>query len=334
MSTNKIAVLGGGAFGIALSKIAAETSEVKLWARNVDVCLHINKFHHHPHKLTNILLPPQVVAESDLKTALSGVSVVILALPMHALREVLTSAKDLFEKNAILVSCAKGIEEESLLLASDIIAQSLPKTLSDKSCYLSGPSFAIELALGLPTALTLASLDKKACEFVQKKLSRNYCRIYRSDDVVGVCVGGALKNVIAIAAGACMSLRLGRNALASLITRGLFEIMRLALAMGGKVETISGLSGAGDLILSSTDDMSRNHRLGALMADGLSREQALQSIGSVVEGAKTASSIPKLMKKYQIDLPISHSVYQFLYENISAKDVIAALLARELKDEV
>lgn len=330
---DKVTVLGGGAFGVALAKLAAERAgHVMLWARNAEVCHYINLHHHHPNKLTNILMPSNITAVSDLALALKDSKVVILALPMKALREVLGLCQNLLATDAIIICTAKGIEEESLLLSSDIIAELLPK-LSLKSCYLSGPSFAIELALGLPTALTLASRDKDSALYFQEGFSRKNCRLYRSDDVVGVCVAGALKNVIAIASGACVGLNLGRNALAALLTRGLAEISRLAVSMGGKSSTISGLSGVGDMILSCTDDMSRNHRLGAMIADGMKLEQALAKIGGVVEGAQSAKSIPLLMDKYGIDLPISLATYQVLYEQVSAKSAISALLSRKLKNE-
>lgn len=330
----KVAVLGGGAFGVALAKIAAEkTARVSLWARNEETCQYINQHHYHPAKLTNILLPKNIEATSDLAVALKDAPIVILALPMKALAEVLRLSKSHFLKDTIIVCTAKGIEEKTLSLSCDILDQVLTKSLSYRSCYLSGPSFAIELALGLPTALTLACRDKRAGLYFQKGFSREHCRLYFSDDVVGVCVSGALKNVIAIAAGACVGLSLGRNALAALLTRGLAEITRLALAMGGKPATISGLSGVGDLILSCTDDMSRNHRLGALIADGMKLEPALNRIGGVVEGAMTAKSIPTLMSKYNIDLPISLAVHQVLYGHDSAKSAISYLLSRKLKDE-
>lgn len=329
----KVAVLGGGAFGVALAKLAAErSSHVSFWARNEETCLHINRFHHHPTKLSNILLPTNIYATSDLALALKDARIVILALPIKALNEVLLSAKNYFE-DAIIVCTAKGIEENTLSLSSDILSRCLPKSLSHKSCYLSGPSFAIELALGLPTALTLASRDKAAGLYFQEGFSRKNCRLYRSEDVIGVCASGALKNVIAIASGACVSLKLGRNALASLLTRGLAEITRLAVAMGGQASTISGLCGVGDLILSCTDDMSRNHRLGGLIADGLELDQAMEKIGGVVEGAMSAKSIPLLINKYGIEMPISFAVYQVLYEQVSAKSAISSLLSRKLKDE-
>jgi glycerol-3-phosphate dehydrogenase (NAD(P)+) len=258
---------------------------------------------------------------------------IIIAVPMAALSSVLLKAKTLIQNDAVLISTAKGIEESTLALPNDIIMKILPPPIVKRACYLSGPSFAVELAMDLPTALTLASADQDSAIYVQKSLSSKQCRLYRSDDVIGVNVGGALKNVIAIAAGASLGLGLGKNALAALITRGLAEMARLARCLNGKASTLSGLSGAGDLILSCTDDMSRNHRLGTLLVEGVLLDDALKTIGSVVEGAKTAKAIPALEKKHRVSLPISNAVYRVLYEGLAPKMAIATLLERELKEE-
>lgn len=330
---SKIAVLGGGAFGIALAKLASHKSdEVALWARDKNVCTAINQHHHHPTKLSNIKLPSSIIATSFLKDALSSTEIVIVALPIKALGSVMECAKSFLEKKAIIVSTAKGIDENTFFLPHEILSSVLDKEHSERACFLSGPSFAIELALDLPTALTLASTNQEAALYFQEKFSSDTFRLYRSDDVVGVTVGGALKNVIAIASGAAAALGLGRNAMASLITRGLAEITRLAVAMGGRASTVSGLSGAGDLILSCTDDMSRNHRIGGLLVEH-SLKEAESMIEGVVEGVKTAKTIPVLMKKFAIDLPISFAVYQVLYENVNVRDALASLLSRRLKDE-
>lgn len=331
---DKVAILGSGAFGIALARLAASNAKkIVLWGRDKSVCEYINQHRHHPTRLSQVMFPPNVSADSDLKTVLSDAPVIILALPMAALATVLTRAEEFFISDALVVCTTKGIEEHTNALPCDVIARSVSSLVAERSCYLSGPSFAIELAMGMPTALTIASVDKKAGMRVQEWFSQENCRLYRSQDVIGVCVGGAFKNVIAIAAGACLGLGLGRNALAALITRGLAEVTRLAVRMGGKPNTLSGLSGVGDLILSCTDDMSRNHRLGTLLATGQSLNEALVAIGSVVEGAKTAKAVPFLMSKYHVDLPISLSVHRVLYQGLSVKTAISSLLERKLKEE-
>lgn len=331
---DKIAILGAGAFGVALAKIAAsQAAHVVLWGRDPTVSTYINNQHSHPIKLSNIILPTWVRASTDLGEALHEASVVILTVPMQALRSVLTQARCHIDKKAIIVNTAKGIESPSLELPCDIIEQTLSINNSRRACYLSGPSFATELALGLPTALTLASKSRSSAMNFQKSFSQKNLRLYYSDDIISVLVGGALKNVIAIAAGACTGLGLGRNALASLITRGLSEMSRLAKSMGGKAETLSGLSGVGDLVLSCTDNMSRNHRLGVLLAQNYLLNNALTHIGSVVEGAKTAAAIPGLIEKYQVDMPISLAVYHVLYENMALEQAMSDLLKRAPRDE-
>lgn len=330
----KIVILGAGAFGIALAKIAAsQAKHVVIWGRDSKVCEHINNHHSHPSKLTNISLPSGVQASTDLVEALYKASAVILTVPMQALRSVLIQARDHIDAQALIINTAKGIESPSLELPCDIIEQTLLINNSRKACYLSGPSFATELAQGLPTALTLASKSRSSAMKFQKNFSQKNLRLYYSDDIISVLVGGALKNVIAIAAGACTGLGLGRNALASLITRGLSEISRLAKSMGGREQTLSGLSGVGDLVLSCTDNMSRNHRLGVLLAQNYLLNNALTHIGSVVEGAKTAQAIPGLIEKYQVDMPISLAVYRVLYENLALEQAMSDLLKRTPRDE-
>ncbi len=329
-----VAVLGAGAFGVALSRLVAKKAQsVSLWGRDETVCRRINETRHHPTRLPHVTLAHNITALSDPVIAVRDADCVIFAVPMAALRTTLELTKPVMKPDAVVVSTAKGIEEDTLLLPCQVITNVLPTSRAHRACYLSGPSFAVELAMDLPTALTLASLDQHAATLVQNGLSSTNCRIYRTDDVVGVSVGGALKNVIAIAAGACTALGLGRNALAALITRGLAEMARLTHAVNGKAATLSGLSGAGDLILSCTDDMSRNHRLGTLLADGWGLTEALTQIGSVVEGAKTAKAVPELVRRHSIEMPISQAVYEVLYQGVSAKTAISSLLMRSLKDE-
>lgn len=329
----RVAVLGGGAFGVALSKLVARhAKKVILWCRDQEVAFNINTYHRHPKVLREIPLPKSIEASLDLGYALRDSSLVIVAVPLEALEEVLNKAQAFFAQNTLLVSTSKGIDNE-LRLSNQIIHMSLPHEIAKKACYLSGPSFAIELAQDLPTALTVASEDKKSAHNFQKHFKTTYCRLYYSEDVTGVLVGGALKNVIAIASGVCREFNLGKNAQASLITRGLAEMARLAKKMGGEEKTLMGLSGVGDLVLSATDEMSRNFKLGTFLAKGFDLTSCLQKIGSVVEGAKTAKAIVPLCEKYDVELPICHGVYQVLYENIAPKDAISSLLNRELKAE-
>lgn len=330
----KIAVLGAGSFGVALSKMAAaKAQEVILWGRNEQVIQAINKTHHHPYSLSQILLPKSIRATLDLKEALRDASVVFLTLPLEAMTEVLLRANEYLLREALLVSTAKGITQAKLYLPSDIIKHTVSEAHYQRALYLSGPSFAIELAEGLPTAMTIASLLRPEAQHFQKSFGAPNCRLYYTSDVIGVLVGGALKNVIAIAAGVCSELQLGKNAQASLITRGLAEMARLAKKMGGHPQTLMGLSGVGDLVLSATDGMSRNFRLGTLLAQGYNKEQSLKLIGAVVEGANTAQAIVPLMEHYDVEMPISHAVYQVLYQGMPPLEGIESLLMRNFKDE-
>ncbi|MCA9507264.1 MAG: NAD(P)-dependent glycerol-3-phosphate dehydrogenase [Myxococcales bacterium] len=332
MTVDKVAILGGGAFGIALSKLVAKNShQVTVWARNNQVVKSINTLRKHPKQLRDIMLDNNVNATSCIKEAVSQASYVILAVPMDATAEVLKQAP--IDQNAIIINTAKGIVSDTLELSADIVKKNTCKDLAIRACYLSGPSFARELAQDLPTALTIASFNHESARKFQIHFSSKNCRLYWSDDVVGVCVGGAMKNVIAIAAGTCSGLKLGKNALAALITRGLAEMTRLAIKMGARSDTMSGLAGVGDLLLSCTDEMSRNFRLGLLLSEAKDLSSALKSIGTVVEGAKTAKAIVPLMQKYGIDMPISYAVHQVLYGGVKPERAIEDLLERALKEE-
>lgn len=329
---NKITVLGSGSFGLALAKlVSSNVDNVVLWGRSADDCDYINKYNKHPHKLSEVMLPENILATNDIKKALDGAEIVLVAVPMQALKEVMSLTKN-YMSNAIIICTSKGMLDD-LSLSVDIINNVMPYDIARNTCYLSGPSFALELAKKLPTALTIASVDSESTRTAQKILSTEHCRIYSSKDVIGVCCGGALKNIIAIAAGACNALGLGRNALSALITRGLWEVTKISVCMGAEEKTLTGLSGVGDLLLSCTDEMSRNYKLGVLLAKGFTFSKALSNINSVVEGANTVKAIPHLANKYGIDLPICSKVYQVLYENFLIKDAISDLLKRELKAE-
>lgn len=328
----KIAVLGGGAFGAALAQALSPKSEkVFLWLRNKHVMECINRDHQHPTKLNSVLLSQNIIAELDIKQALLGAQIVVIALPINALSDVVAHASPFIDKDAIVVCTTKGIEEKSLRLPCDIISDNLPRSLSQRACFLSGPSFAKELVQGLPTALSLANKDVGLARSISQSLSSKNLQLYPQEDTIGVCVGGALKNVIAIAAGACTALGLGKNALASLITQGVFETNTLAKARGAHHQTLEGLSGVGDLVLSCTDSESRNFRLGTLLVSGLELKNALTAIGSAVEGVDTAKAIPSLCQKYTISLPICSMVFQALYEDVALKKGMDSLFFQGFK---
>ncbi|MDD2706623.1 MAG: NAD(P)-dependent glycerol-3-phosphate dehydrogenase [Verrucomicrobiae bacterium] len=305
----KIAVLGNGAWGSGLAALAERHGhKVALWG------------------------PPFAGKPSpSLPDALSGAEMVILAVPSHVMREVCADAKPHFPADAMLVSVAKGIELDTDCRMSEIIeAVSGRKEVA----VLSGPSFASEVLKGLPTAVVCASALEKVARKVQETLSGEDFRIYTSHDVVGVEFGGALKNVMAIAAGACAGLGLGENALAAMITRGVAELARVGTAFGGEAQTFFGLSGMGDLMLTCSSSQSRNYQVGEGLGRGKSLDEILRTLQGTAEGVKTAKSVRQLLQLRKLEAPILDEVYRLLYEGKTARAALRDLMTRELKKEV
>lgn len=319
-----ISILGCGAFGLALSKlVASSNNKVRLWSRNQGICDYINKYKHHPSILSNLTLDHNVIATSHLNQAMTDANIVFLAIPMAALAEVASKIKPLMHQDIILVATTKGIDAKHLWLSCDVINM-IYKRSSAKTLFLSGPSFAEELAKLKPTGMVLAGSNHQAYDLVKNSFS-DHIKLFYSEDIIGVCLGGALKNVLAIACGVCLGLALGKNALASLITLGLREITSLAQAMGAKIDTLYHLSGIGDMILSCSDSQSRNFRLGMMLAQKQSLPDCLKQIKSSVEGVNTAKAIPLLQQKFNIDMPILMAVYQLLYKKLAPDLIIKCL---------
>jgi glycerol-3-phosphate dehydrogenase (NAD(P)+) len=258
---------------------------------------------------------------------------VLLVVPSHAYRDTLALAKPLLPEATMLVSASKGIENDSLMLMSEVIEDVLGEDVRPRCAYLSGPSFAKEVASGIPTNIVVASSNEELAARVQQIFATDRLRVYSSDDPVGVEVGGALKNVIAIAAGACDGLGFGHNTRAALITRGLAELTRLAVAKGGDVLTLAGLAGMGDLVLTCTGELSRNRTVGFEMGRGKSLPEVLSQLGAVAEGVKTAKSTYELAQKLGVELPICNEVYHVLYENKPPLQAVRDVLTRPLKKE-
>jgi glycerol-3-phosphate dehydrogenase (NAD(P)+) len=327
-----VAILGAGSWGTALAvHIARAGRDVRLWARASALVEAIATTRRNPRYLTDVPLPDTVHVTTAMAAALREVDVVVIAVPTHGVRVVMRAAAPLLARGAVLVSAAKGLETQSLQRMSQVVAAET----GDRHpvVVLSGPSFAAEVAHELPTAVLAASADGAAAEAVQEQFRGRSFRIYVSDDVPGVEIGGALKNVIAIAAGCVEGLGLGHNALAALITRGLAEISRLACAEGGKRETLAGLSGLGDLVLTCTGDLSRNRRVGIELGRGRSLIDILRDIRMVAEGVRTTGAALALGERHGVELPIAAQMAAVLEGRSSPMVAVESLMGRRQRPE-
>ncbi|MDI1430994.1 NAD(P)H-dependent glycerol-3-phosphate dehydrogenase [Polyangium sorediatum] len=331
---SKVAVLGAGAWGTALAKVLADKQNPTfLWSHSADLALLINERRVNERYLPSAPLPPTLRATGDIEQALSGAELVVFVVPSHAMREVVARARPYLPQRALLCSATKGIENDSLMLMSEVLIDELGRDVEPRLSYLSGPSFAKEVAAGQPTAVVVAGKSNDETVAVQHAFATERLRVYQSDDVVGVEVGGALKNVVAIAAGAVDGLGFGHNARAGVITRGLAEIARIAMVKGGSPLTLAGLSGLGDLVLTCTGELSRNRTVGYEMGRGRTLDDVLSHLGHVAEGVKTAKSAYDLGVKLDVDLPITSEVYRVLYEQKTPLQAVVDLMNRSLRKE-
>jgi glycerol-3-phosphate dehydrogenase (NAD(P)+) len=327
----RLAVMGGGAWGTALASVAARAgAQVVLWARDLHIVAAINQRRENPLFLPGVVLDPRVAATADAGVAIAGADAALIVVPAQFLRGVLGMLAPLMPQSLPLLLCAKGIEAESLNTMAEIAAKTLPEA---PVAVLSGPSFAAEVARGLPTAVTIASADPALARAFAAALGTARFRPYTSDDPVGVEIGGAVKNVMAIACGIVEGRGLGDNARAALITRGLAEMIRLGLAKGAKQETFRGLSGLGDLVLTCTAGQSRNYALGLALGRGRSLAQALAATRSVVEGVATAAAVARLAARLGIEMPITAAVDRVLHRGMAIDMMIDALLSRPYRSE-
>lgn len=328
------AVIGAGAWGTALAKVLADKQHpTLLWSRSGDHADRMNEERVNARYLPGAELPKNLRATGDLEEALRGAEVVVVVVPSHALRGVVSEARRYIPNDALLCSATKGIENDSLMLMSEVLVDELGKDAERRLTYLSGPSFAKEVAAGMPTAVVVAGTSEPETHAVQRHFATDRLRVYSSDDVVGVEVGGALKNVIAIAAGAIDGLGFGHNSRAGLITRGLAEIGRIAVKKGGSPLTLAGLAGLGDLILTCTGDLSRNRTVGFEMGRGRTLDDVLSTLGHVAEGVKTTKSAYDLGLKLGVDMPITCEVYRVLYEGKSPRQAVVDIMTRALTKE-
>jgi glycerol-3-phosphate dehydrogenase (NAD(P)+) len=326
-----IAVVGAGSWGTALSvHLARVGHDVRLWGRDAALMDEIAERRANPRYLSQVTIPRSVKPTSSLEHAIPGAALVVVAVPSHGLRAVVRRAAPLLDREAIVISATKGLEAESL----DRISQIVVEETGDRAvAVLSGPSFALEVARELPTAVLVASANASAAARVQESFRGPAFRLYVTDDVPGVEIGGALKNVIAIAAGAVDGLSLGHNAMAALITRGLAEISRLACAEGGRRETLAGLSGLGDLALTCTGELSRNRHVGIELGRGRPLHEILAGMRMVAEGVRTTGAALALGERHGIELPITSQMAAVLDGRRSPRDAVEALMLRRQRSE-
>ncbi len=328
------AVVGSGAWGTALAAHAARLGHVTtLWALEPEVAEEITGRHLNSIYLPEIPLPPTLRASSDVASAVDGADVVILVPPSSHLRSVAAKVAPLLGAETLVVVATKGIEEGSLKLMSEVLSETAPEIV-ERLVFLSGPSFAKEVARGLPTDVVVASEGMTAARTVQAMIHAPNFRTYASGDPIGVQVGGAIKNVLAVATGACDGLGFGDNARAAVITRGLAEMTRLGVALGANPLTFLGLSGVGDLVLTCAGDLSRNRTLGKQLAAGVDPKEYLASKRSVAEGFSTSAAAHALATKLGVEMPITENVYEVLHRGRPLKDAVKTLLERTHKDEL
>jgi glycerol-3-phosphate dehydrogenase (NAD(P)+) len=329
---NRVAVIGAGSWGTALAIVAVRAGhEVRLWTRDESVARSITQHRKNPYYLARFELPETVSATTSLEAALLGAAIAVVVVPSHAMRETLSVMTPFLNPNTVLVTATKGVENGTLMRMSQVIIDVVgPRK---RLVVLSGPSFAQEVAKGDPTAIVAASDEPEWCEFVQKEFSSSSFRVYTNDDVVGVELGGAVKNVVAIGAGVVTGLGLGNNSVAAVITRGLAEISRFAIAQGARSDTLAGLAGLGDLVLTCTGDLSRNRRVGLELGHGRKLDEILADSREVAEGVKTTKAIYDLSRRLGVEMPITTSIYSLLYGGKTAIEAANELMGRPLKRE-
>lgn len=327
-----VSVLGAGSWGTALALLIARNGHaVTLWGHHPEHMARLAQERCNQRYLPNVPFHPLIETTSDLRCAVAERDIILISVPSHAFREVLLGIKPLLAPGAKIAWATKGLEAHSGRMPHEIVLDILGPEFP--AAVLSGPTFAGEVAANQPTAITVASSSSQFAREMAMLLHNSHFRAYTTDDMIGVQLGGATKNVLAIAAGVADGLGFGANARAALITRGLAEMMRLGLAMGGKPETLMGLAGVGDLILTCTDNQSRNRRFGLGLGKGLAREQAIAQIGQEIEGIATAGTVYRLAQTHGVDMPITEQTYRILYEGLAPAEAVRNLLLREPKPE-
>jgi glycerol-3-phosphate dehydrogenase (NAD(P)+) len=330
----EIAVLGAGSWGTALAvHLASNGKTVKLWERDAGVAGQLAATRHNEHYLPGVLIPAGVAVTPDLQSALERAGVVVLAVPSQAVRDVVGRSRVLLRSGSILVNAAKGLEDSTCLRLSEVICEEAPE-FAGRLAVISGPSHAEEVGRGMPTAVVVAAADPDLAGQVQDLFMTAAFRVYTSSDMVGIELGGALKNIIALAAGISEGLGYGDNTKAALLTRGLTEIARLGIALGANPLTFLGLAGVGDLIVTATSKHSRNRKAGFLLGQGLSLQEALEQVGMVVEGVQTIRAARLLARDRGIEMPITEQTFQVLFSGLAPGVAVSNLMTRLKRHEV
>jgi len=331
IQSTHVAVLGAGSWGTALAAVLARNGvTTTLWGRDADAMVQIAATRRNARYLPDLELPPQLTLSSDLAASVRGKAVVLIVTPSHAFDALLMQVAPLMARDAGLAWATKGFDPPSGRFLHELAAERLPQA---PAAIVTGPSFAREVAQGLPTAVTVHSAVAAFAQRVAELLHCTHFRAYTGSDMVGAELGGAMKNVLAVATGVADGMKLGLNARAGMITRGLNEMLRLGAAIGARAETLMGLAGLGDLVLTCTGDLSRNRRLGLALGRGVPLREAIAEIGQVVESVETVDTIMRLARAYGLDLPIAHGVQRVLHEEITPPEALRQLLAREQKAE-
>jgi glycerol-3-phosphate dehydrogenase (NAD(P)+) len=331
---NNLSIIGGGSWGTALAiALAPRFKQVRLWVFETDLCTRLIASRENDIYLPGACIPVNVSPTSDLGAALNEAEIVLSVMPSHLVRVVYGRMLEYLHPSMLFVSATKGLENDSLLRVSQVIRDVVRARFEPRVAVISGPTFAREVARSEPTALVVASEDAALTETIQAAFSGPAFRLYTSTDPVGVEVGGSIKNVVAIGAGVLHGMGMGHNVTAALITRGLAEMTRLAVSMGGKPLTLAGLAGLGDLVLTCTGDLSRNRTVGIELARGRRLDEIVSSMKMVAEGIKTTNAAVDLARRHEVEMPIAEQMFQMLHFGVSPRDAIQRLMERSLKGE-
>lgn len=327
----KAGVIGSGSWGTALARVLSKNGhEVTLWSRREEESRMLREERENKSKLPGVKLPDDILCTTDLKQTVEGKDILVLATASPSIRSMAKKMAPYVAAGQLIVDVSKGIEESTLMILTDVIAQEIPQC---RAAVLSGPSHAEEVGRDIPTTVVAGAKDRETAEYIQNLFMNKVFRVYTSPDMLGIELGGALKNVIALAAGAADGLGCGDNTKAALITRGIAEMSRLGVAMGGHIETFNGLTGIGDLIVTCASMHSRNRRAGILIGQGKTMQEAMDEVKMVVEGVNSAKAAKTLAEKYGIDMPIVQEVNQVLFEDKPAREALADLMLRDKKIE-